>query len=88
MIYLLELHLHSSMVRLEIYNITKIVIFFSEFTFQYGQIRNEEAKKLKAEGKTYLHSSMVRLEIKMPYFSIAFTLDLHSSMVRLEINLC
>ena len=30
---------------------------------------------------------MVRLEIKMPYFSIAFTLDLHSSMVRLEISI-
>ena len=57
-----QVHLHSSMVRLETSTLSIICIFSTIFTFQYGQIRNIHYFTLMYKNHKHLHSSMVRLE--------------------------
>ena len=62
---IIQLYLHSSMVRLEIQQLADPIALPITFTFQYGQIRNDKTYQMIKKQDENLHSSMVRLEIRM-----------------------
>ena len=78
------MNLHSSMVRLETYNECITVYEMIEFTFQYGQIRNELEDKLSLIQRAIYIPVWLDQKLALYRLSLASDLNLHSSMVRLE----
>ena len=80
------INLHSSMDRLETEERIERICAFLEFTFQYGQIRNDTI--LDMHSKSEAIYIPVWIDQKQSFLNSFFTnnANLHSSMDRLETN--